>query len=68
MPQLLPQRGIVDRSSNKDKSALRIGYADCWLPCPPWGTCDPGRVVSTDPKQDMATADERSCGPAKELF
>ena len=68
MPQL-PSRGqIVDGASNEDESALRIRYARCRLPSPTGRTRDPRRIFGANPKQEMTSADERTCGPAKELL
>ena len=66
--QLSSRRGIVDRPSNEDKSALRFWYADCRLPCPSRCACDPHRVLGADPEQEMTSAGKRISGPAKELF
>ena len=68
MSQLLSRREIVDGPANEDESALRIWYAHCRLPRPTGCTRDPRRVFGSNPKQEMTSADERICGPAKELF
>jgi hypothetical protein len=68
MSYLLLQTGIVDGASNEDESALGIRYAFCRLPRPIWSAGNPRRVFGTNPKQEVTPADERLCGPSKELF